>query len=104
MVNGPMLLISALMLNGVFALFVSIFWQGKIMVALLKETNWNFAALAGLADQSDVKHKVGLFRAGDFFPELRRKWKRALTYLICSWVLTVIVVICVALFFPDALG
>jgi hypothetical protein len=77
----------ALFANAVISFFIAFFWQAKVIFTLFGVADWNGAYVPwkALANQNSPQNKLGRFIAGEIFPELRRKWLRAVTYVAISY-------------------
>lgn len=59
--------------NAVISFFIAFYWQGKVV----------FMVLAGGAGD-EQPYRFARFLNGEFLPELRRKWAKAVFYLVMS--------------------
>ncbi len=97
------LLIFVFFANAIVAFFIAFFWHGKVIAKIHNDADWENAMLPwrALADKNSPQNRFGYFLAGEIFPELRRKWFRAVAYVVCSFVALFVSVGLVTLFAPD---
>lgn len=73
--------------NALVSFFVAFYWQAKVILSVFRVSNWKNAYVPwkALGDQESPQVMMGRFMAGDVFPELRRKWLKAIMYVVCSY-------------------
>ncbi|WP_415401911.1 hypothetical protein [Tateyamaria sp. SN3-11] len=73
--------------NALIAFGVAFYWQAKIIFTLFGSSDWDGALspCKDLANPNGVNNTFGRFIAGEIFPELRRKWAKAIGYVAVSW-------------------
>ncbi len=84
----------ALAVNAVIAFGVAFFWQAKVIFTVFKVSDRESAHVPwkALGNQKSPQNSFGRFIAGEIFPELRRKWLRAIAYVVVSFVTLFLVV------------
>ena len=80
-------LVTFLVSNAVVAFFIAFFWQAKVILALFKVSDWRYAQVPwrALGDQNSPQNTFGRFIAGEIYPELQRKWSKAIAYVVASY-------------------
>jgi hypothetical protein len=98
-------LVTFLTANAVVAFFIAFFWQAKVIFALFKVSDWRHAQVPwrALGDQNSPQNMFGRFIAGEVFPELRRKWARAVAYVVASYLALFAILGVLSLFAPEFL-
>ncbi|WP_054008245.1 hypothetical protein [Cypionkella psychrotolerans] len=98
-------LVMVLFANAVIAFFIAFFWQVKVILTIFGSSDWKNANIPwkALGDQNSPQKKFGRFFAGEIFPELRRPWLRAITYVAISFVALFLVAGLVKLLAPEYL-
>jgi hypothetical protein len=83
-----------LVVNAVVSFFIAFFWQVKVILTVFRVSDGQNASIPwkALADQNSPQNTLGRFFAGEIFPELRRKWLRAITYVAISFAIMFLVV------------
>lgn len=83
-VSSILLLLGA---NAFIAFGVAFYWQAKVTFTLFGISDWDGALSPwkDLANPNGVNNTFGRFIAGEIFPELRRKWAKAIGYVVVSW-------------------
>ena len=96
----------ALFANATVAFLIGFFWQARVISAIYDEANWDGAGVPwkALANKNSPQNKFGHFLAGEFRPDLRRKWWKAISYLIVSFLSLFAYVGLVKFLAPEALG
>lgn len=86
-------LILVLAANALVAFGIAFYWQATVIFKLFGVANWNHTSVPwkDLANPNGVNNTFGRFIAGEVFPELRRKWSKAVGYVAVS-VLTLFLV------------
>jgi hypothetical protein len=81
-------LVILLFANAVIAFGIAFYWQVKVVFTLLGMSNvdgthapWN----KDLSDPNSPESNFDRFIAGKIFPELRRKWLKAIRYVAVSF-------------------
>lgn len=91
--------------NAFIAFVVAFYWQARVIFTLHDYADWDssFAPWTDLANPNGVNNTFGRFLAGEIFPELRRKWARALGYVAVSFLTLFSVVGSLKIFAPEYL-
>ncbi|NVK47725.1 MAG: hypothetical protein HWE33_15635 [Rhodobacteraceae bacterium] len=79
-------LVVVLFANAVIAFGIFFFWQSKVISTMFKisEGHISYVPWKALADPKSPMNHFSHFLAGEIFPELRRKWLKALAYVVVS--------------------
>ncbi len=83
------ILMTVLFVNAVVAFGFAFFWQVKVILTLYGSSDW--------------KHAFGRFIAGEVLPELRRKWLKAIAYVVASYAALFLIAGLLQLFAPEYL-
>ena len=96
-------LIGALFINAAVAFGIAFYWQAKVILKLRRAADWSNALVPWktLADQNSPQNRFGRFMAGEIFPELRRKWLRAIAYVVLSYLVLFLIAGLMKFFFPE---
>ncbi|MEP4989585.1 MAG: hypothetical protein ABJV68_18130 [Paracoccaceae bacterium] len=92
--------------NALIAFGLAFYWQAKVIFTLLGTSDRDGAPTSpwkDLANQNGVNNTFGRFIAGEIFPELRRKWAKALGYVAVSFLTLFLVVGSLQIFAPEYL-
>jgi hypothetical protein len=76
-----------LVANALIAFGVLFYWQVRVILTLFEASNWDGAYVPwrALANPNSPQNNFGRFIAGEIFPELRRKWLKAIRYVAMSY-------------------
>ena len=89
------IVVFSLFLNAVVAFAIAFFWHARVIFKVLWHSNWltrnSVVPWGALADQNSPKNQFGRFWAGELYPDLRRKWGRAVSYLVMSFLVLFVV-------------
>ena len=87
-------LVLLLFANALIAFGVAFFWQARVIFTLFGTSNWDGAHVPwkALGNANSPQNSLGRFIAGEIFPELRRKWAKAIGYVAVSFLTLVLVV------------
>ena len=79
-------LIYILSANALIAFGCAFYWQAKVILTVFGMSNWDsaHAPWKALSDPKSPQNNFGRFIAGEIFPELRRKWLKAIGYVAAS--------------------
>lgn len=77
----------ALAANAVIAFGVAFFWQAKVIFIIFgtPDPKNSHILWKALGNQKSPQNAFGRFIAGELFPELRRKWLKAIAYVAISF-------------------
>ncbi len=91
--------------NTLIAFGVAFYWQAKVVFTLSGTSDWEDAQSPwkDLANPNGVNNTFGHFIAGEIFPELRRKWAKAIGYAAFSFFALFLVVGFLQIFAPEYL-
>jgi hypothetical protein len=80
-------LVLLLVANALIAFGVAFYWQARVILTLFRASNWDGAYVPwrALANPNSPQNSFGRFIAGEIFPELRRKWLKAVGYVAMSY-------------------
>jgi len=80
--------------NALIAFGVAFYWQARVIFTLFGTSDWDGAPSPwkDLANSNGVNNTFGRFIAGEIFPELRRKWAKAIGYVAVSFLMLFLVV------------
>ena len=95
-----------LVVSAVTAFFIAFFWQAKVILTIFEVSDWKDASIPwrALGNQNSPQNTLGRFYAGKIFPELRRKWLRAIAYVAVSFATMFLVVGLLLMIAPKYLG
>ena len=99
-------LIVALFVNAFASFFIAFFWQAKVILTILGVSDWENAYIPwkALSNKNGPQNNFFRFVGGEIFPVLRRKWLRAIAYVVSSYVTLFAVVGLLQVFAPEFLG
>lgn len=99
-------IVFALMANAIIAFVVAFFWQAKVILTLFGVSDLTAAHVPwkALANPRSLQNNLGRFIAGEIFPELRRKWLKAVKYVAISFVILFLFTGLLGLFAPQILS
>lgn len=86
------ILVSALVVllfaNALIAFGVAFFWHAKVIFTFLGTSDWDGAYVPwkALSKPNSPQNSFDRFISGQIFPELRRKWLKAVRYVAMSFV------------------
>jgi hypothetical protein len=95
-----------LVANALIAFGVAFYWQARVIFTLLGTSDWDGAPTSpwkDLANPNGVNNTFGRFIAGEIYPELRRKWAKAIGYVAVSFLTLFLVVGFFKIFAPEFL-
>ncbi len=95
-----------LVANALIAFGVAFYWQARVIFTLLGTSDWDGAPTSpwkDLANPNGVNNTFGRFIAGEIYPELRRKWAKAIGYVAMSFLTLFLVVGFLQIFAPNHL-
>lgn len=97
------ILMAMLFVNALIAFGVAFFWQVKVIRAIYGISGWKnaFAPGKALGNPDSPQNIFGRFLAGDILPELRRKWLKAIIYVVASYAVLFLVAGLAQLIAPD---
>lgn len=77
----------ALFANAFIAFNIAFYWHKKVIFALSRKSDWEHAYVPwkALRNQKNPQNNFRHFIAGKIFPELRRKWLKAIAYVAVSF-------------------
>ena len=80
-------LVKVLFANAVISFGIAFFWHARVILTLFGVSDWNGAWVPwkALGNQNSPQNTFGRFFAGEIFPELRRKWLKAIGYVATSY-------------------
>ncbi|MFA9230158.1 MAG: hypothetical protein ACEQSU_05350 [Microgenomates group bacterium] len=80
-------LVLLLFTNALIAFGVAFYWQARVILTLFRVSNWDGAYVLwrALGNPNSPQNSFGRFIAGEIFPELRRKWLKAIGYVAVSF-------------------
>lgn len=89
--------------NTVIAFSIAFFWHAKVLLTLFWDSDWEHAYVPwkALRNQKSPQNTFGHFFAGEIFPELRRKWIKAIAYAAVSFATLFLVVGLLKIFAPE---
>lgn len=96
----------SLFVNAIVAFFVAFFWQARVIFSVYRMANWKnaFIPWKALGDQQSPQVLIGRFFAGEILPELRRKWLKAIAYVVASYLALFLTMGLVELVAPEIIG
>lgn len=73
--------------NAVIAFGVAFYWQARAIFILFRASEWDGAYVPwkALSNPNSPQNSFGRFIAGEIFPEVRRKWAKAIGYVVVSY-------------------
>jgi hypothetical protein len=73
---------------------VAFFWQAKVIFKIfgVSDSENSLVPWKALGNQNSPQNIFGRFIAGELFPELRRKWIKAIAYVAFSFAILFLVV------------
>ena len=91
--------------NAVIAFGIAFYWQARVIFTLFGTADWGGAPSPwkDLANPNGIHNTFGRFIAGEIFPELRRKWAKAIGYVAVSYLMLFSVVGFLQIFVPEYL-
>lgn len=94
-----------LFVNALVAFGVAFYWQAKVIFTLYGMSDWDgaFNPAKSLGNPNSPQNSFGRFIAGELLPELRRKWSKAIGYLVVSFLMLFLVVGFLKIFAPEFL-
>lgn len=94
-----------LFVNALIAFGVVFYWQAKVIFTLYGMSDWEgaFNPPKALGNPNSPQNSFGRFIAGELLPELRRKWSKAIAYLVVSSLTLFLVVGFLKIFAPEYL-
>ena len=94
----------ALATNAVVAFLIAFYWQGTVILTLLKEMVSADGPNPWRAyDLGSGVNMFNRFVAGEILPELRKKWLKAIKYVVLSYVTLFLVAGLLKFFVPELL-
>lgn len=95
-----------LFVNAFVAFIVAFYWQAKVILSIFHVSNWTNAHVPwkALGDQESPQVMFGRFIAGEVFPDLRRKWLKAIAYVVASYLSLFLAAGLVELIAPEVIG
>lgn len=83
-----------LVVNAVVSFLIAFFWQAKVILTIFRTSDGQNASMPwkALSAPNSPQNTMGRFIAGEIFPDLRRKWLRAITYVAFSFAVMFLVV------------
>lgn len=80
--------------NALIAFGVAFYWQAKVIFTLsgISDRDGALSPWKDLANPNGFNNTFGRFIAGEIFPELRRKWAKAIGYVAVSFLMLILVV------------
>ena len=80
-------LIILLVTNAIIAFGIAFFWQARAIFIVFRASKWDSAHAPGkaLGKPDSPLNTFSRFIAGEIFPELRRKWSKAIGYVVVSY-------------------
>lgn len=96
-------LFSLLFANAMVAFGVAFYWQVRVIVTLSRAAKQVdlFSPWKDLVDPNGGYHTFVRFIAGEIFPELRRKWLKAIGYVAVSFLTLFLVGGLMRIFLPE---
>ncbi len=87
-------LVLILAANALVAFGIAFYWQARVILKLFAASNWDDAHVPwrALGNPNSSLNSFGRFIAGEIFPELRRKWSKAVGYVAVSFLTLFLVV------------
>ncbi|WP_411957131.1 hypothetical protein [Paracoccus homiensis] len=87
-------LVLLLAANALIAFGIAFYWQARVIFTLFGASNWDGAYVPwkALGNPDSPQNSFGRFIAGEIFPELRRKWSKAIGYVAVSFLTLFLVV------------
>ncbi|MEM9099136.1 MAG: hypothetical protein AAGC79_11500 [Pseudomonadota bacterium] len=94
-----------LVANALIAFGVVFYWQARVIFTVLGSSGWDCSpiTLKDLANPNGANHPFCRFIAGKIFPELRRKWAKAIGYVAVSFLTLFLVFGFLEIFVPEHL-
>ncbi|MBW6417711.1 hypothetical protein [Celeribacter sp. PS-C1] len=91
--------------NAVIAFGIFFFWQSKVISTMFKisEGHISYVPWKALADPKSPQNNFSRLLAGEIFPELRKKWLKALAYVVASYAMLFSIVGLLMIFARDYL-
>lgn len=73
--------------NAIISFFIAFYWQAKVIFTIMDASDGNNAneLWKAIGNQNSPQNAIARFFAGELFPELRRKWLRAIMYVVISF-------------------
>ncbi len=98
-------LMLALGANAMVAFSIAFFWQAKAIFTIFRASGWTNANAPWkpLGNQNSPQNTFGHFIAGTIFPELRRKWLKAITYVVISYLSLFVIAGLITILAPEHL-
>lgn len=98
-------LVIALFVNAAISFAVAFFWQAKVILTIFWNADWSraFPPWKALGDHDGLADTFARFWAGELYPTLRRKWGKAVSYVVTSYVVLFVVVALIEVFAPGAI-
>lgn len=80
-------LVHLLLVNALVAFGTAFYWHARVIFALFEGSDWDGANLPwkALANPNSFQNRFGRFITGEIFPELRRRWVKAIAYVAVSF-------------------
>ncbi len=87
-------LVLLLFANALIAFVIAFYWQARVIFTLFGASNWDSAYVPwkALGNPESLQNSFYRFIAGEIFPELRRKWSKAIGYVAVSFLTLFLVV------------
>jgi hypothetical protein len=95
-----------LVANALIAFGIAFYWQAMVIFTLMQTSDWDGTPTSpwkDLANPNGVNNTFGRFIAGEIFPELRKRWSKAIAYVVVSWLTLFLVVGFLLIFAPNLL-
>ncbi|MGJ8583819.1 MAG: hypothetical protein ACSHXD_06990 [Marinosulfonomonas sp.] len=95
----------ALFANATIAFGIAFFWQAKVILTIFGVSDFEKSHVLSkaLGNQNSPQNAFGRFIAGEIFPELRRKWLKAIAYVAISFAALFLVAGLLQFFAPEYL-
>jgi hypothetical protein len=99
-------LLIVLFINAFVSFFFAFFWRVKVILTVYRISNWKdaFVPWKALGNPDSPQNTFGRFVAGEILPELRRKWLKAIVYVVASYAVLFLVAGLVQLVAPEYLS
>ncbi|MBL9046493.1 MAG: hypothetical protein JNK34_04160 [Tabrizicola sp.] len=99
------IIVTVLFLNAVVSFGFAFFWQLRVILTLYGISDWKHAFFPwrALGNPDSPQNTFGRFIAGEVRPDLRRKWLKAIVYVVTSYAVLFLVVGLVQLVAPEYL-
>ncbi|RBW44330.1 hypothetical protein DS901_07955 [Loktanella sp. D2R18] len=86
-------LVVLLFANALIAFGIAFYWHARVIFTLIWSSNWDgpFVPWKALSNPNSPQNSFGRFIAGEIFPDLRRRWLKAIGYVALSFLMLFVV-------------